>query len=83
MPEMICEYCKKPFKGPPNRKTCSVPCRRTLERKRLFWDRKFSYVLHCEMNAEWELHSPDQRTNWQKEADEAREKLIKVYGNRP
>jgi hypothetical protein len=83
MIEMICEHCKKPFLGRPNRKTCSVACRRTLEARRLFWDRKFRYVRYCEMNANWDMLTPDQRTGWQKKADEAREKLLKIYGNRP
>lgn len=83
MVELICEHCKKLFLGRPNRRTCSVACRRTLEAKRLFWDRKFSYVKFCEMNATWEVHTSQERAHWQKKADEAREKLLKIYGNRP
>jgi len=83
MNEMTCEYCKTPFKGRPNRKTCSVRCRRVLERKRKFWDRKFGYVRFCEVQANWDMLTADQREHWQRKADEAREKLLKVYGNRP
>jgi hypothetical protein len=83
MNEIVCECCKKPFLGRANRKTCSIRCRRILEGKRRFWDHKFSYVHLCEINANWDTHSADVRAHWQKEADEAREKLLKVYGNRP
>lgn len=81
--ELICENCKKCFEGRPNRKHCSLKCRSTLAMKRKFWDRKFSYVRMCELNAEWECHSPEQRANWKKEGDEAREKLLKHFGPRP
>ena len=83
MVEIICEHCKKPFPGRPNRKTCSVKCRRTLENKRRFWDSRFRYVRHCEVQANWDGLTVAQRAHWQKEADEVREKLLKMYGNRP
>ena len=83
MIQLICGYCKEPFEGRPNRKTCSTKCRRTLENKRRFWDRKFSYVRHCQLQADWDMLTAEQRKHWQKEADIAREKLLKVYGNRP
>lgn len=61
MNEMTCEYCKKPFLGRPNRRTCSVKCRRTLENKRRFWDKRFAYVRHCEIQADWDLLTAAQR----------------------
>lgn len=69
--------------GRPNRKTCSILCRRTLEGKRQFWDRQFAYVRFCESNATWELHSPSECANWQKKADEIKVKLLERYGERP
>jgi hypothetical protein len=83
MIEITCEHCHKPFLGRPNRKCCSVRCRRTLETRRRFWDRHFSYVRYCEMNAEWQWHTAKEKETWRKRADEIREKLLKVYGNRP
>jgi hypothetical protein len=83
MPEIKCENCGKTFSGRPNRRHCSLVCRNTLAVKRKFWDRKFSYVRMCEVNSEWDVHSPEQRAYWKKSGDEAREKLIKFYGNRP
>jgi hypothetical protein len=83
MVEIVCEYCKKTFLGRPNRKTCSVKCRRTLENKRRFWDSRFAYVRHCQIQADWDSLTTTQREHWQKEADEAREKLLKIFGNRP
>lgn len=83
MTEIRCENCGKLFQGRSNRKHCSLRCRCTLAARRKFWDRKFGYVRFCEMNAEWELHSPDERANWKKKGDEAREKLLKRYGPRP
>ena len=83
MIQIICEHCKQPFLGRPNRKTCTVRCRRILENKRRFWDRKFSYVRLCEVNANWDTLTPEQRSHWKKEGDEVREKLLKVFGPRP
>lgn len=31
MIQIICEYCKKPFEGRPNRRYCSPECRREAE----------------------------------------------------
>ena len=83
MIEILCENCKASFLGRPNRRTCSVKCRRTLEVKRRFWDRKFRYVHFCEVQANWETLTAEQRKKWQEKADETREKLLGVYGNRP
>ena len=83
MTEILCENCKKLFSGRKNRRTCSLRCRSTIAAKRKFWDRKFGYVKYCELQAGWDSLTAEQREHWQKEADEAREKLIKVYGNRP
>jgi hypothetical protein len=83
MDQLVCEYCKTPFPGRPNRKCCSVLCRRALETRRRSWDRHFSYVRFCEMNAEWEFHSTKERETWRKKAEETRERLLKVYGDRP
>ena len=83
MIEIICEHCKKPFSGRSNRKTCSVLCRRTLEGKRRFWDLRFSYVRFCEVQAGWDGLTIAQRAHWQKEGEKEREKLLKVFGNRP
>jgi hypothetical protein len=83
MTEIVCENCKKVFEGRSNRRHCSLTCRNALAVKRKFWDRKFYYVRLCEVNSEWECHSPEQRAHWKKEGDEAREKLLRIYGNRP
>lgn len=83
MVEIICEHCKKPFPGRPNRKTCSVKCRRTLENKRRFWDSRFRYVRHCQIQADWDLLDAAQREHWKKEGAKAREKLLLTYGSRP
>ena len=81
--EVKCQNCGVIFKGRSNRGTCSLKCRSTLAIKRKFWDRKFSYVRMCEVNSEWDVHSPEVRANWKKLADEAKEKLLKFYGPRP
>lgn len=83
MVQLICEHCKNLFEGRPNRKTCSVRCRRIIENKRRFWDRKFSYVRTCEVNSNWETHSAEVRENWKKRGEEVREKLLKIFGDRP
>jgi len=83
MVQLVCENCRESFLGRPNRKTCSVRCRRILENKRRFWDSKFRYVRFCEIQANWDTLTPEQRVHWQKEADEVREKLLKVFGTRP
>jgi hypothetical protein len=83
MVEIICEFCGEPFLGRPNRKTCSVPCRRTLEGKRRHWDRQMGHVKFCEQNAEWDWLTPVERKNWQKKADVLREKQMKHWGPRP
>jgi predicted nucleic acid-binding Zn ribbon protein len=80
---LICESCKKDFEGRPNRRTCSTKCRRILEKKRKFWDRKFGYVHFCQLQADWDTLSAPERASWQKKADEARGKLLKIYGERP
>ena len=61
MNEIVCEYYKKPFFGRPDRKTCSIKCRRTLENKRRFWDTRFAYVRHCQTQADWDLLTAAQR----------------------
>ena len=38
MARLICESCRQPFDGRPNRRYCSLPCRRRLEMKRRVWD---------------------------------------------
>jgi len=81
--KLTCANCGKSFQGRANRKHCSLRCRCALAAKRKFWDRKFSYVSFCEIQADWDFLTADQREHWQKEADKAREKLLKVYGNRP
>ena len=83
MAEIYCQNCGKLFDGRPNRKHCSLVCRSALAVKRKSWDRHFSYVRLCEVNSEWEVHTPEQRENWKKKGDEAREKLLKYYGPRP
>jgi len=83
MNEMICEFCKKHFKGRPNRKFCSPRCRRIIEGKRRFWDRRFYYVLRLEKLARMENLTSLERSIRQKKADETREKLLKMLGNRP
>jgi len=83
MVEMVCEYCHEPFQGRRNRKCCSVRCRRILENKRRFWDSRFRYVRFCQTQADWDTLTPEQRAHWKKEGHEAREKLLRIYGNRP
>ena len=83
MTEIKCENCGKLFQGRPNRKHCSLRCRSTLAAKRKFWDRKFGYVRYCQIQADWDLLTADQQKHWQEKADEAREKLLRIYGNRP
>lgn len=83
MIKIKCENCGKSFPGRSNRRHCSLLCRSLLAAKRKFWDRKFSYVWYCEVQAGWDGLTVAQRAHWQKEADEVRGKLLKVYGNRP
>jgi predicted nucleic acid-binding Zn ribbon protein len=81
--ELICEHCHEPFQGRPNRKTCSVRCRRILENKRRFWDSRFTHVRFLEINANWESQSADVRANYKRQADELKQKLLLHYGPRP
>jgi hypothetical protein len=83
MIEIKCENCGITFKGRGNRRHCSLACRSELAAKRKYWDRKFAFVRMCEVNSSWDVHSPEVRANWEKKGDEAREKLLKIYGNRP
>ena len=83
MIDLICENCRESFEGRPNRKHCSVKCRRDLARKRKFWDRKFTHVRFCEIQASWDTLTDEQRANWQEKADFEREKQLKIWGPRP
>ena len=84
MIEMICGNCNEPFTGRPNRRTCSVDCRRELEYRRKSWDRQFEYVDFCETQANFnEWLTDEQRRNWQKEAYTQREEILKTCGPRP
>jgi hypothetical protein len=86
MIELTCEHCGNTFEGRPNRRTCSVRCRRALEDRRRFWDQKFAYVWHCRRQVTWgrEIGLTDkQRRAWQKKADDLEKKLLKAYGPRP
>lgn len=83
MAELICERCKQPFEGRPNRKCCSVKCRRILENKRRFWDTRFRRVRYCEIHGDWDFLTVAQRAYWYLEADRLREMLLKQYGPRP
>ena len=83
MIEIKCGNCGKLFQGRSNRRHCSLLCGSELAAKRKFWDRKFGYVKFCETQANWDTLTREQRAHWKKEGDEAREKLLKFYGNRP
>ena len=74
---LICENCKREFEGRPNRRTCSVGCRRSLEFGRREWDRKALHVRWLELNGTSPaLHrTPKQREHWLKQAAEAAAKL--------
>lgn len=72
---LICESCKRPFEGRPNRRTCSNNCRRSLEMGRRLWDRRAAYVRFLELNANSEYLTKKQRENWQRQFEEASAKL--------
>ena len=76
---LTCENCKRAFEGRPNRRTCSVSCRRSLEFGRREWDRKALRVRFLERNANSEFLNKRQRAHWQKQFEEALAKL----GERP
>ena len=82
--ELICENCGEPFLGTPNRKTCCIECRRSLEIKRQKWDEKCSYVHFCEVQAAGSPWStPAERTEWAEKAIKERERVVELYGERP
>lgn len=72
---LICESCKRPFEGRPNRRACSVGCRRSLEMGRRLWDRKALTVRYLERNAYMEGRTKLQKANWLKRFEEALAKL--------
>jgi hypothetical protein len=72
---LICESCKKPFQGRPNRRTCSVNCRRSLEMGRRVWDRRAGHVRFLELNANSKWITQKQRENWQRQFEETSAKL--------
>ncbi len=72
---LVCESCKREFDGRPNRRFCSVSCRRSLEFGRREWDRRALHVRFLERNATSDFLTEKQRKNWQARADEALAKL--------
>jgi len=72
---LTCENCKREFEGRPNRRTCSVGCRRSIEFGRREWERKALHVRYLERNAASEYLTKKQRAHWQQQADEASAKL--------
>ena len=76
---LICECCRRPFEGRPNRRTCSVSCRRSVEYARREWDKRAYYVRHLERKAYYGFLTPTERQHWQLKF---REELAKS-GTRP
>ena len=72
---LICESCKRPFQGRPNRLHCSVGCRRSLEMGRRLWDRKALIVRYLERNSEDPCKTKKQRAHWRKQFEDAQAKL--------
>ena len=72
---LICECCRRPFEGRPNRRTCSVSCRRSVEFGRRHWDRRAAAVRMYEWNAHSEFLTPRQRETWRLRFEEAQAKL--------
>ncbi len=66
---IVCECCKAEFQGRPNRRTCSVGCRRQLEMLRRDWDRRAARLRFFQTQANAERHSAKQRAAYQAEAD--------------
>lgn len=77
--KLVCECCKREFEGRPNRRTCSVSCRRSIEFGRREWDRRALHVRSLERNANSEYLNKRQRAHWQAQFEEALAKL----GERP
>lgn len=72
---LICESCRNPFEGRPNRRTCSISCRRSLEMGRRLWDRRAVIVRYYERNANSEYLTKKQRANWQAQFEAENAKL--------
>ena len=79
----ICELCKKEFVGRPNRRTCSVKCRRTLERRRRFWDGLMAHAEFCQLQADWTWLTEEERASWARDAAVERARVLVRYGPRP
>ena len=72
---LICESCKRSFEGRPNRRTCSIGCRRSLEMGRREWERRAWIVRYYERNAYAEGRTKLQKATWLKRFEEALAKL--------
>ena len=72
---LVCESCGQSFQGRPNRRTCSVSCRRSVEMGRRLWDRRAVYVRMLELNAHSEYLNKKQREHWRKQFETAQAKL--------
>ena len=70
-----CENCGAVFLGRPNRRTCSIGCRRSLEYARREWERRAVIVRYYERNAHSEYLTKKQRANWQAQFEAANAKL--------
>ena len=46
-----CDNCGETFEGRPNRRFCSVRCRRAIELKRRYWDQAMKYASFWELEA--------------------------------
>jgi hypothetical protein len=76
---LICESCKREFEGRPNRRTCSIGCRRSVEFGRRLWDRRAAIVRYYERNTYSEYLTKRQREHWRKKFEAAQAPL----GSRP
>ncbi len=47
-----CDNCGETFEGRPNRRFCSVRCRRAIELKRRYWDQAMRYASFWELEAQ-------------------------------
>ena len=80
---LTCDVCGEQFVGRPNKKHCSLKCRRDIERRRRYWDSIGKYIQMCEYNAAWDKHPERVREEWRKRAEGARERREKRFGARP